>query len=182
MAYTPVPDVTTGDDWTADNHDTYIRDNFADHETRMLAQEVRTQALTIQKTFSQAVTAGPTQYFYSWDSGEVFDPQAWHDNSTNPTRFTLPAGSYLFMMTAAINYSSTPTSSSVQIGLRVDGTTSMLFIQMPYTNFIGGEQGGISGILTYTLASPGYVEVYTKNYTDKTYTAALTVFAIQRLV
>jgi hypothetical protein len=29
MAYTTVPTVTTGDTWTAANHNTYIRDNFA---------------------------------------------------------------------------------------------------------------------------------------------------------
>jgi hypothetical protein len=29
MAYTPVPTVTTGDLWTAANHNMYIRDNFA---------------------------------------------------------------------------------------------------------------------------------------------------------
>jgi len=29
MAYNPVPTVTTGDLWTAANHNTYIRDNFA---------------------------------------------------------------------------------------------------------------------------------------------------------
>lgn len=29
MAYNPVPTVTTGDLWTASNHNTYIRDNFA---------------------------------------------------------------------------------------------------------------------------------------------------------
>jgi hypothetical protein len=29
MAYSPVPTVTTGDAWTASNHNTYIRDNFA---------------------------------------------------------------------------------------------------------------------------------------------------------
>lgn len=29
MAYNPVPSVTTGDLWTASNHNTYIRDNFA---------------------------------------------------------------------------------------------------------------------------------------------------------
>jgi len=29
MAYSPVPTVTTGDTWSAANHNTYIRDNFA---------------------------------------------------------------------------------------------------------------------------------------------------------
>ena len=29
MAYSPVPLVTTGDFWTASNHNTYVRDNFA---------------------------------------------------------------------------------------------------------------------------------------------------------
>lgn len=29
MAYNPLPSVTTGDLWTASNHNTYIRDNFA---------------------------------------------------------------------------------------------------------------------------------------------------------
>lgn len=29
MTYTAVPDVSTNDSWTADNHDTYIKNNFA---------------------------------------------------------------------------------------------------------------------------------------------------------
>jgi hypothetical protein len=39
MAYSAVPSVSTGDLWTAANQNTYLRDNFSDHETRVLAAE-----------------------------------------------------------------------------------------------------------------------------------------------
>jgi hypothetical protein len=47
MAYSAVPSVSTGDLWTAANHNTYIRDNFSDHETRVLAAEASISAIPV---------------------------------------------------------------------------------------------------------------------------------------
>jgi len=39
MASSEIPSVSTGDLWTAANHNTYLRDNFIDHETRIVTAE-----------------------------------------------------------------------------------------------------------------------------------------------
>jgi len=45
MAYSAVPSVSTGDLWTAANHNTYLRDNLSDHESRIVAAEAAITAL-----------------------------------------------------------------------------------------------------------------------------------------
>jgi hypothetical protein len=54
--------VTSGDSWSAANHNLYIRDNFADHEARVLAAEA--SIITLQSTglklISEQILASPT--------------------------------------------------------------------------------------------------------------------------
>jgi hypothetical protein len=51
MAYSEVPSVSTGDLWTAANHNTYLRDNLIDHETRILANAASITTLQGTGTF-----------------------------------------------------------------------------------------------------------------------------------
>jgi hypothetical protein len=39
MSYNELPSVSTGDLWTAAQHNTFLKDNLADHEARVLALE-----------------------------------------------------------------------------------------------------------------------------------------------
>lgn len=70
MTYTAVPDVNTNDSWSADNHDTYIKNNFA--HFAMLCQELK---LTDAIPQLSDVTVAPIDVVES--SGAAPNP-AWY--------------------------------------------------------------------------------------------------------
>ncbi len=62
MAYSALPSVSTGDLWTAANHNTYLRDNLSDHETRILAAESDIDGLQLHGLYyiDRTVLSGST--------------------------------------------------------------------------------------------------------------------------
>jgi hypothetical protein len=61
MSFNIVPTVTSGDSWSAANHNLYIRDNFSDHESRIIAAEADILLLeqTGMKLISEQILASP---------------------------------------------------------------------------------------------------------------------------
>lgn len=58
FSYSAVPTVSTSDSWSAAQHNTYIKDNLADHETRVAAQETAIKYSTIVLNTDTALTSG----------------------------------------------------------------------------------------------------------------------------
>lgn len=70
MAYTPVPTVATGDIWTAANHNTYIRDNFAAGVPGMFTSKGDIAVATASQTATR-LAAGPDGAILTTDASQA---------------------------------------------------------------------------------------------------------------
>lgn len=61
MAYNPVPTVATGDLWTASNHNTYIRDNFAAGVPEILTAKGSIPVATGYRAAAELITGNAGQ-------------------------------------------------------------------------------------------------------------------------
>ena len=98
MAYTPIPLVTTGDDWSAANHNTYVKDNMA-----------TTMPATIDATGDMVYASGSNVLAklpltpYAIMYGDTDTPAwletegAWHQLSTNSTSDGITFGALPFI-------------------------------------------------------------------------------------
>jgi hypothetical protein len=119
MAYNAVPTVATSDSWTASQHNTYIKDNFAaiwvgtsagdlDYYTSG-ATKARLEKPSVDSLLKMGSGGTPSWHpmyefchvtrssnfshssgVITWNS-EIYDAGNWHDNSTNTDRITVPA-------------------------------------------------------------------------------------------
>lgn len=106
MAYSAVPTVATNDIWSASNHNTYIKDNFADHESRILA--VEGLSYTISVIIGDGVSAITTSPAVKGAVGPI--PAA--STITGWTMFADASGSIVVDVLKAA-YSALPPSSSI---------------------------------------------------------------------
>jgi len=112
MAYTTPPTVSTGDTWTAAQHNTYLRDNF-----EYAVKTFHGVLVRCTTTPATAPTAVP------WDT-EVYDTDAFHDGGAN-TRLTVPAGlGGYYMVYAQVRWTSDAVAVR-NIILRQGGATTV---------------------------------------------------------
>lgn len=74
-----------------------------------------TKMALVQKTTGQAISAGTTTTV-TWNT-EVTDTDAWHDNSTNNSRLTVPSGVSLVRVSASLRHEDTTGTSASQFVL-----------------------------------------------------------------
>jgi hypothetical protein len=188
MAYSAVPTVSTGDYWTAANHNTYIRDNFAagvpdifttagDLVYATGANAAARLALGAAGSVLRAGASAPswapyvgcvtrrtsnqsipntTETAVSFTS-EDFDSDAYHDNSTNPSRITIPSalgGTY--WVYAGIKFDGNATGVRY-IGIQKNGSgTNLARVDQDGTT---QDQSLFVG-QTMQLSASDYLEIY----------------------
>ena len=87
-----------------------------DHESRI-------RQAAVMATFVSATAYTPSLTNPIPFGGESYDTDAFHDNTTNNSRITIPTGlggTYMFEANVVLNYSTQPTF--VEINIRVNGT------------------------------------------------------------
>lgn len=82
MAYETVPTKSTGDTWSAADHNKYIRDNFTD--------VVTFKGVLARCTVAQAIDLGADRVVLF--DAEDYDTDAFHSLVANTGRLTVPAG------------------------------------------------------------------------------------------
>ena len=149
MSYTTVPTVSTGDTWTAANHNTYIRDNFTDVVTFKGVGLIRSTNQSIPDTTLTAI---------SYDT-EAHDTDAFHAGGS-PTRITIPAGlGGYYHVYAGIVWANATTTSKYYLYVRKNGATYLAHLEeagalVPVSQFIG---------VTANLSATDYVEFMVYN-------------------
>lgn len=134
--YTEVPDVTTGDTWTADNHDTYIRNNFKAVFDGTVAGEL-VKLNSGGKYFETAgnfgkcmaitkdtVTDATSDTEILFDGTDILDAQGWHNPSSNPDRITIKAsGIFALFVGSTCDIDPTTTAKSTYVYVESSGCT-----------------------------------------------------------
>jgi hypothetical protein len=96
MAYSPVPTVTTGDTWSAANHNTYIRDNFAAGVPDIFtaagdlpyATAANAAAALAIGAAGQVLKVNASGTLPEWSSGNLIDKQILVGSSTDTIEFS----------------------------------------------------------------------------------------------
>jgi hypothetical protein len=112
--------------------------------------------VSVRKSANQAITNN-TDTAITWNT-ENFDTDAYHDNSSNTSRFTIPAGKAgKYLLSGAISWgAATGTIRSVKIF-----KNGSILNQL--AQFAGTNDGAISAISNvYDLAVNDYLEVYAR--------------------
>lgn len=94
-------------------------------------------------------------------NAEDFDTDSFHDNSTNPSRMTIPTGQdgiYLIGCAAALT-----TIDPVAVRIVLNGSTILTVAQAD-----GFQDSGISAQTVYELAASDYIEMHVATPTTKT--------------
>jgi hypothetical protein len=126
------------------------------------------QGASVWKSASQNATSA-AQTTITFDT-EVFDTDSFHDNSTNNSRLTIPAGmSGKYLVTAKADFAANVTGQRVVYHL-VDGTlVNFAAIAPPQS---GGGGAGVTLSAVYNLTAGQYVEMAV--YQDSGTTLAIT--------
>jgi hypothetical protein len=106
---------------------------------------------------------------FSYDA-EDFDTDAFHDNSTNPSRLTVPAGKGGYYLCLAHVY--VVTSTRVDIQFRVDGSGLHVDHNLPVYSTSGGG-AGFSMTTVIALTAGQYVEVHANTPSSVVFGGAL---------
>ena len=140
MAYTAVPTVNTNDSWSASDHNTYIKDNFAYIKSALDATVTSPPRcrVYVDTDFNSTTTLANVL----WE-GETFDTDSMFDLATSASRVNLTTAG-LYLITANIAWSSGTAGSYRHAGIYIDGTTSpVAHLTVPAAS---------SGITTMSLA------------------------------
>lgn len=115
----------------------------------------------VYKSSSQTVSAISTYTALTWNA-ESFDTDAFHDNSTNNSRITIPTGKggkYLFTFVAALSTAQVKRVGWYKNGTRVE---SAIAANSNYS-------GGVTFSYLDTLSAGDYVEVFVWNDSSTIY-------------
>lgn len=155
MTYNAVPSVSTGDLWTAANANTYWRDNFSDHETRVSAVEAMSGILSsyclVNRTTNQSIL-NATSTAISFNN-EIADTGNYFD-AGSPTRLTI-SDTGIYLVGGSV-YWETNVNGSRIINLISDGVSAFYYDVRPVTG-TGGCAATVYGMIKYT--TPGYLEL-----------------------
>ena len=103
MAYTAVPTVTTGDYWTAANHNTYIRDNFAASIPDLFTTAGDMVRATAADTATKLPIGGAGSLLVSTGTAPAWDP-AVGCSLTRNTALSIPHASWTTITWDVENY------------------------------------------------------------------------------
>jgi hypothetical protein len=171
--YTEVPDVTTGDTWTADNHDTYVRNNFINHQDRIAALEafvgLETCSLYMSALWLNSTTNDDT-YIPSFNNAtyEIVDTEGWHDVSTNPDRITITKkGLYMVVMGSQYAWDTAPTTGNVIITISYSGALRIIpstkSSAIPWSGYSTYLDTKVVGFVYNPSDATEYIRMYLSN-------------------
>ena len=115
MAYTTPTTHVAGETLPAADWNVVVND-VIDHESRI--RQAAVMATFVTSTAYTPSLSTPVPF-----GGETYDTDAFHDNTTNNSRITIPTGlggTYMFEVCLMVSYSTQPTF--VEINLRANGT------------------------------------------------------------
>jgi len=94
---------------------------------------------------------------------ERYDTDAYHDNSTNNSRITIPAGKtgkYLVFFTIVVSQSASATNTYFETQLKKNGTTALYTLYSPQYRFNASFFGNANiGSVVLSLTAGDYLEV-----------------------
>lgn len=118
----------------------------------------RAIAARVHRTTNQTGIANDTETAVIFDN-ETFDTDGFHDNTTNNTRLTVPAGlGGYYLIGANIRWGANATSWRALV-IRKNGTANLLFTRIP-THSDGSASFLMSGETVALLAAGDYVECF----------------------
>lgn len=107
----------------------------------------------VNRSASFTLTNNTTQ-FVSWDD-ETFDTDGFHDNSTNPSRITIPSGKGgYYSVTAKVQFQDINATGGRQLGFVKNGSTFLGFFESNNTNV---QEVMLTSIVN--LSAADYIEV-----------------------
>lgn len=131
-----------------------------------------------KKTTTQVI--GSTATAVTWDA-EDFDTDNYHDNSTNNSRITIPAGVSYVELTAAVA-STAGSENDYSLWIVKNGSTTYPGIVAEGVRSLNGARKGLvisSGPIAVTAGD--YFEVYMQNFSNETIIVAGSFFAVKSL-
>lgn len=123
---------------------------------RRLAYQLKSQTLTrcLLRLSSNQSLANATFTAISWDA-EDSDPDSMHDNSTNPTRITVPTAG-IWLVTANVVFQNNGNGQR-QVFVKVNGTIQA---GVSYVERTSGNQNGVVYTRLLSLSANDYIEVW----------------------
>jgi len=133
-----------------------------------------------KRTTNQTISNN-TETALSFDA-ENYDTDSYHDNSTNPTRLTVPATG-IYLITGAIYWTSAINSATILLGIKKNASDWIAIQNQPETG--AGNQGFVIATIA-SLTASDYVElrVHQSSGSSKDVTGNVTyspIFTIERL-
>ena len=137
--YNVVPDKASGDQFTEEMWDDYIKTNINNHRVPPACKAVRTTSQTITNATATAI---------QFDAADAFDTDTMHDVSTNNTRIT-PGTLGIYLVTANIYWASSAGGNYRVAAIGINGTE----VQSTNGNATGDVRVNVTGIFSITSAS-----------------------------
>jgi len=139
-------------------------------------------ALTFRGVYATKAADQTAQNFttaaaVSWDS-ESYDTDAFHDNASNNTRITIPAGVVYVRLVGCVRLANVTASNSVLLSIRKNGTTTVAQVAVT-ASFTTPAASIISGVLA--VSSTDYFELMLQLASDTSVdiTAAGSFFSLE---
>lgn len=157
----------------------YLQDEF---EAISRAMSERQAGVLVKKAADQTTADYTTAAAVTWNTEEYEIGGAWHDNSTNPSRITVPSGYRRIRATAQIAISSHTADTWIAVEIRKNGSS---FVGGPAQKTEVGATDGFVNLVSPPLeVNPGdYFETFLQVESDNsiTVTAARSWMAVEAI-
>lgn len=149
---------------TAAIFNTHVRDNLIELRRAPGVKAIRTTTFNL--------TASTADQVISWD-GEAFDTDSMHDNSTNPSRLTIPSGYAGYWDFGVYLDRSSGSGTLRAIKIRRDGSTTEQIWASPGSSAVIGDYFAVR----LSVASAGaYFEVLATENAGSTFVGSTNCF------
>ena len=167
MAYTAVPEVNTNDQWSASDHNTYIRDNLAylkaaaDAAASAAPPKARATATT---DFNSTTTLSNICF-----ETESFDTDTMVDIAGAPTRLTFTTAG-LYLVTLWVTFASGTAGSYRHAGIYLSGSSQIGAITVPASD---GAVVPVTCQALYQMSAAAYVTAKVQSGETEVVTSAV---------